>query len=59
MPKPSGKFSLGRYSGISNGHHEWLYVVELNGKFSHVWCDHKIRPKDEALFHFWRWIGAM
>ena len=58
MRYPKGKFKLEHISvRLDNGHHDWKYIVILNGKFSHVWCDSKLRSKDKALKHFWRWIG--
>ena len=59
FPKLDGKFKLEKYSGVLSGYHEWMYVVCFDGKFSHVLCDYRIRLHDDALKHFWRWIGAM
>jgi len=48
MIEPKGKFSLYSFEPSSN-----LYVVVLR------YLSKEVKPKKEALFEFWRYIGAI
>jgi len=54
MILPKGMFSL--YSFDSAG---GLYVVQFKKKRYTRYFDSKVRVRSEALFHFWRKLGAM
>lgn len=56
---PKGKFALIFYRTIDS--HKVLvksYVVKLFGKHGTTWCASETKPKENALAHFWRYIGA-
>jgi len=53
MIEPKGRFSLYQFDGSTK------YVVQFkNGRFTRYFC-REVKPYKEALFYFWRKLGAM
>ena len=60
LPELQGKFFLTKFlSYYPDGYQDDRYVVSIKGARFTIYCNSTARPRDEALRHFWRWIGAI